>query len=423
MLLNAVKTAGYSEPTPIQEQTIPLALQGRDVLGTAQTGTGKTASFLLPILEKLNTRKPGKIRALVLSPTRELTEQIHRAAIELKGNTNVRSAAIYGGVAKGPQIRVLRSQTELAIACPGRLLDLLMAGAINLSAVEILVLDEADTMCDMGFLPEVKKILQYLPVEHQTLFFAATMPDEIRKLSSEMLKNPATVEIGLIAPAPTVTHTLYPSVENLKKPILDAILNRTATGRVLIFTRTKHRAKRLAEQLLKSHRVVALQGNMSQNKRDQALHGFRTGRFDILVATDVASRGIDVSEITHVINFDMPGTVDAYIHRIGRTGRAGNVGEAFTLVTPDDRSMIKRIQSVLGSAIPQIQLSDFDYGTFKPIIVGTNQQANTHSVPKNKSNTENRRDAQRNNNQPTGRPRNSWSQRQPARFARQSQTG
>jgi len=381
----------------------------------AQTGTGKTASFLLPILEKLNNRKSGKIRALILSPTRELTEQIHRNAIELKGNTRIRSVAIYGGVGKGPQIRALRGQAEIAVACPGRLLDLLTTENIDLSSVEILVLDEADTMCDMGFLPEVKKILQYLPTERQTFFFAATMPEEIRKLSSEMLRTPATVEIGIVAPPMTVTHALYPSSENLKKPILDEILNHTATGRVLIFTRTKHRAKRLAEQLLKSqHRVVALQGNMSQNKREQALDGFRTGKFDMLVATDVASRGIDVSEITHVINFDMPNTVDAYIHRVGRTGRAGNVGEAFTLVTADDVGMIKRIQSVLGSTIPQRRLSGFDYGTFNPVITKAEQSANSRSVPRGSEAPADR------SSQPVRRYRKPWNQRQETRFARLS---
>ena len=421
-LLNAVKAAGYSEPTPIQEQTIPLALQGRDVLGMAQTGTGKTASFLLPILEKLNNRKPGRIRALILSPTRELTEQIHRNANELKGSTHVKSVAIYGGVGKGPQIRALRGRAEIAVACPGRLLDLLTTENIDLSSVEMLVLDEADTMCDMGFLPEVKKILRYLPAERQTFFFAATMPDEIRKLSAEMLKDPATVEIGMAAPAKTVTHALYPSSENLKKSMLDEILKQTATGRVLIFTRTKHRAKRLADQLLDSqYRVVALQGNMSQNKREQALHGFRTGKFDMLVATDVASRGIDVSDITHVINFDMPNTVDAYIHRVGRTGRAGNVGEAFTLATSDDIGMIKRIQSVLGSTIPQRQISGFDYGTFNPVLGGSGQNGSSRSLPR--SNRPNSQTPTDRGNQPVRRFRKPWNQRQAARFSKLSPTG
>ncbi len=361
--------AGYSEPTPIQEQTIPLALKGRDVLGMAQTGTGKTASFLLPILQKLEQKPIGTIRCLILSPTRELTEQIHRNAIELKGSTHVRSTAIYGGVGKASQIKASQGRSEIVVACPGRLLDLLQSREIDLSSVEILVVDEADTMCDMGFLPDVRKILKYLSTDRQTLFFAATMPDEIRKLSADMLKNPATVEAGIIAPADTVSHFLYPSSENLKKSILEGILKRTATGRVLVFTRTKHRARKLADQLSKErYRVVALQGNMSQNKRDQAIDGFRNGKYDILVATDVASRGIDVSEITHVINFDMPNTVDAYIHRIGRTGRAGNTGEAFTLVTGDDVAMIRKVQSILGSTIPQQQLSDFDYGTFNPRI-------------------------------------------------------
>ena len=366
-MLDAIKVAGYSEPTPIQEQTIPLALEGRDILRMAQTGTGKTASFLLPILEKLRLQTPGKIRGLILSPTRELTEQIHRNAIELRGNTSIRSTAIYGGVGKGPQIKAAQGRSEIVVACPGRLLDLIQSREIDLSSVEILVLDEADTMCDMGFLPDVRKILNYLPKNRQTLFFAATMPDEIRTLAADMLRNPVTVEVNMIAPADTVSHLLNPSSEDLKRSVLDEILKRTATGRVLIFTRTKHRARRLADQLSKDkYRVVALQGNMSQNKRDRAIDGFRNGKYDILVATDVASRGIDVSEITHVINFDMPNTVDAYIHRIGRTGRAGSVGEAFTLVTSDDIGMIRRVQNILGSTIPQERLSDFDYGKFIP---------------------------------------------------------
>ena len=274
----------------------------------------------------------------------------------------------------------------------------------------------------MGFLPEVKKILQYLPVQRQTFFFAATMPDEIRKLSTEMLKAPATVEIGIIAPAKTVTHSLYPSTESLKKPLLDAILNHTATGRVLIFTRTKHRAKRLADQLIRSNfRAVALQGNMSQNKREQALEGFRTGKFDMLVATDVASRGIDVSEITHVINFDMPNTVDAYIHRVGRTGRAGSIGEAYTLVTSDDRAMIKRIQSVLGSTIPQKQLPDFDYGAFNPVVTRPDQSDNNSPIPGNNGY---RRESPANRpSRPISRRHRSWNQRQATRFTKLSPTG
>ena len=385
----------------------------------AQTGTGKTASFLLPILQKLQSREPGKIRALVLSPTRELTEQIHRNAMQLKGGTHVRSVAIYGGVGKGPQVRALRGRSEIAIACPGRLLDLLWTENIDLSAVEMLVLDEADTMCDMGFLPEVKKILECLTSARQTFFFAATMPEEIRKLSSEMLNNPATVEIGMIAPATTISHSLYPSTESLKKPLLDQILTHTATGRVLIFTRTKHRAKRLADQLIRSQfRAVALQGNMSQNKREQALEGFRRGKFDMLVATDVASRGIDESEITHVINFDMPNTVDAYIHRVGRTGRAGSIGEAFTLVTSDDRAMIKRIQTVLGSTIQQKRLPNFDYGAFNPVIsTGSHRDA---TYPVHGNNGHRQESPSERSGRPISRRNRSWKQRQAARFTRLS---
>jgi len=360
-----IKAAGYAAPTPIQRQAIPVVLQGRDVLGLAQTGTGKTAAFVLPILQRLTQGPLRRVRALVVAPTRELAEQIHQMSADLGQKTQVRSVTVYGGVSKSRQVAELRRGAEIVVACPGRLLDLLNERSIDLSHVEVLVLDEADRMCDMGFLPDIRRILKVLPAQRQTLFFAATMPEEIRELADKILKNPTTVQIGVIAPAKTVSHALYPVPDSLKKKLLLATLEQTATGRVLIFTRTKYRARNLARDLERLHyRVAALQGNMSQNQRQQALDGFRNARYDILVATDVAARGIDVLEISHVINFDMPDTVDAYTHRIGRTGRAYKTGAAFTFVGPGDEELVRGIEKVLGARIERRRLPGFDYGGF-----------------------------------------------------------
>lgn len=359
--------AGYITPTPIQEKAMPLVLQGLDILGLAQTGTGKTAAFILPILQKLLKGPRRRIRALILAPTRELAEQIYQSAVELGAKTGIRSVAVYGGVGKNPQLAAVKRGVEIVVACPGRLLDHLGEKAIDLSQVEVLVLDEADRMCDMGFLPDIRRILTHLPADRQTLFFSATMPEEIRRLADSILKDPQTVQIGTIAPAETVSHALYPVPGDLKKPLLFAILEKTATGRVLIFTRTKHRAKSLATQLSKqNYRVAALQGNMSQNGRLDSINGFRSGKYDMLVATDIAARGIDVSEVTHVINYDMPDTVDAYTHRIGRTGRALLTGEAFTLAVSEDEPVLRGIERVLGGPIERRSIADFDYGGFVP---------------------------------------------------------
>jgi len=363
----AIKTAGYTTPTPIQQQAIPIVLKGHDVLGLAQTGTGKTAAFLLPILHRLTRGPLRRVRALIIAPTRELAEQTYQASVDLGQNTNIRSVSIYGGVGKGPQIAALRRGAEIVVACPGRLLDLLSDGSINLSRVEVLVLDEADRMCDMGFLPDIRRIIKRLPAKRQTLFFSATMPNDIRVLADKILNNPTTVQIGMIAPAKTVSHALYPAPNNLKKKLLLALLSQTSTGRVLIFTRTKYRARNLARDLAKAkYRVSALQGNMSQNQRQRAINGFRNGKYDILVATDIAARGIDVTDITHVINFDMPNTVDAYIHRIGRTGRVDQTGKAYTFVTEADNQMVRAIEKVLGTQIERRRVADFDYGDLTP---------------------------------------------------------
>jgi ATP-dependent RNA helicase RhlE len=359
----AINAVGYTDPTSIQEQAIPVVLEGRDLVGLAQTGTGKTAAFLLPILERLTKGPLGRVRALIVAPTRELAEQIHQMGADLGRNTRVRSVAVYGGVSKQPQVSALRRGAEIVVACPGRLLDLLGEGSIDLSHVEVLVLDEADRMCDMGFLPDIRRIIRQLPTERQTLFFSATMPPDIRELADRFLKQPATIQIDANAPAKTVSHALYPVSQTLKKDLLLALLDQTRMGRVLVFARTKYRARSLARDLQKRRfRAAELQGNMSQNQRQRAIDGFRSGKTDILVATDVASRGIDVTSISHVINFDIPDTVDAYTHRIGRTGRVDATGEAFTFVTESDGQMVREIEDVLGTRIERRTLPGFNYG-------------------------------------------------------------
>jgi len=376
---SGIRTAGYAEPTPIQVQAIPPILAGRDLIGIAQTGTGKTAAFMLPILQRLVTRAGRGVRVLVLAPTRELAEQIHQATREFGRRTGVRSLTVYGGVGKKPQIDGLRRGADVVVACPGRLLDLAGEHSLDLSRVEVLVLDEADRMCDMGFLPDIKRILKLVPAKRQTLFFSATMPDDIRQLAASILHDPVTVQVGVIAPPKTVSHALYPVSGGLKKGLLLAMLKRRAGGRALIFTRTKHRARGLAKDLDKQgYRVQALQGNMTQNRRQDAIDGFRGEKYDILVATDVASRGIDVADIAHVINFDMPDTADAYTHRVGRTGRAEQTGEALTLAQPEDEIMVRQIEKVLGQPLERRRLPGFNYEGFDP---ESRPKANGDSLP------------------------------------------
>jgi ATP-dependent RNA helicase RhlE len=359
-----VRALGYVTPTPIQEETIPTIMQGRDLIGLAQTGTGKTAAFALPILHRLQQGKRGQLRALVIAPTRELAEQICDMFTDLGQKTGLHNVAIYGGVGKDMQIRKLRNGAEIAVGCPGRLLDHLYAGALDLSHLEILVIDEADRMFDMGFLPDIKRILECILQPRQTLLFSATMPDDIRRLVKEVLRNPVTVQIGRTAPAASVSHALYPVQQNLKTALLMELLYRTKTDSVLVFVRTKHRVERLAEQLYKAgHNVASLQGNLTQSRRQAALDGFRSGSIKILVATDIAARGIDVTNISHVINYDMPESVDAYTHRIGRTGRVDETGEAFTLVTHEDMPLVRDIEKVLGKPIERRTLEGFDYKT------------------------------------------------------------
>jgi len=371
-----IEALGYTAPTPIQLQSMPAILQGKDVMGMAQTGTGKTAAFALPILQRLMSGPRRSLRALIVAPTRELAEQIHEAIDGLGRATKLKSVTIYGGVNKNPQIRSLRQGAEIAVACPGRLLDLADQGEIDLSRIEVLVLDEADRMFDMGFLPDIRKIIKRLPTKRQTLLFSATMPEDIRKLAREVLHDPVTIRVGTGAPVSTVSHAVYPVAPHLKTALLMKLLDRTDTESVLVFTRTKHRTTRVAEQMQRAGLSVAsLQGNLSQNRRHDALSGFRDGTYQILVATDIAARGIDVSGISHVINYDMPDTVDAYTHRIGRTGRAAKTGDAFTFVTPQDRAFVVDIEHVLGERIERRTLTDFDYSVPAPSGSGESDRA------------------------------------------------
>ncbi len=366
-IMAGVRALGYVTPTPIQEKSIPSIIEGRDLIGLAQTGTGKTAAFVLPILQRLLRGPRGRVRVLIISPTRELAEQTCDAINDLGKQTRLRSIAIYGGVGMDPQVRRLRAGTEIVAACPGRLLDHLGKGTIDLSHLEVLVIDEADRMFDMGFLPDIRRILKCLPKQRQTLLFSATMPDDIRRLVREVLRDPVTVQIGRTMPAATVSHALYPVKQHLKTALLGELLRRTKTDSVLIFTRTKHRAKRLAQQLVRAgHRATALQGNMSQSQREASLDGFRDGSYKVMVATDIAARGIDVLDISHVVNYDMPDTTDAYTHRIGRTGRVGKAGDAFTLVTSEDAAMVRAIERLLNAPLEQRTLGDFDYAKAAP---------------------------------------------------------
>lgn len=351
-ILAGVVAAGYKKPTPIQAESIPPIMEGRDVMGLAQTGTGKTAAFVLPILQRLMQGQRGPIRALIIAPTRELSEQTHEAIQQLGRRTGLCSTTIYGGVSISNQINRLHSRVDIISACPGRLLDHIGRRTLDLSHVEVLVLDEADHMFDMGFLPDVRKIVKHLPSHRQTLLFSATMPSEIRSLADDLLSDPIHVQIGDSAPVMTVSHTFYPVQMEQKTALLKDILEKTDTQSVLVFTRTKSRAKSLAEQLNRiGHKVTSLHGNLTQQKRKQSLDGFRDGRYEVMIATDIAARGIDVTRISHVINYDMPATADAYTHRIGRTGRAMKTGDAFTFITGQDGELLRSLKKLLGEKL------------------------------------------------------------------------
>jgi ATP-dependent RNA helicase RhlE len=362
-LLKAIKELGFVRPTPIQDEAIPPGVKGRDVLACAQTGSGKTAAFLLPIIHKLIDRPRRTTRALVLTPTRELAAQILDDLNAFAVHTPVTGASVYGGVGMGPQEHAFRSGVDVIVATPGRLLDHFRSAYAKLDGIEYLVLDEADRMLDMGFLPDIRRVLRHIPTRRQTMFFSATMPPLIGKLASEMLKDPALInQQRRSAPAIGITQAVYPVAQDLKGQLLVQLLERDILREALVFTRTKHRANRLADLLVR-HRVNAarIHGNRSQAQRTEALAGFKAGKYRVLVATDIAARGIDVEALSHVVNFDVPLVPDDYIHRVGRTGRADLTGEAFTFVAPEEASNLKAIERAISKVLPRVTLPDFDY--------------------------------------------------------------
>jgi ATP-dependent RNA helicase RhlE len=355
-LVRGLEAAGFSDPRPIQVETIPACLEGQDVMGLAQTGTGKTAAFALPILQRL-VEEPGRgPLVLILAPTRELAIQIDAEIRLLARFTDVKTMTIFGGVPINAQVRALREDPEIVVGCPGRVLDLLKQRKLDLSAVDTLVLDEADHMFDMGFLPDIKRILGQLPTDRQNLLFSATMPKAIRSLANQILNDPHVVELAHSAPADRIEHALYSTDPTRKRALLEKVLREDDCKTAIVFTRTKHRAKRMAIQLAQGGlNAVALQGNMSQAQRDRAMNGFRKGQFDILVATDIAARGLDVAGVDYVINFDPPSTPETYTHRIGRTGRSEESGKALTFVTSEDRAWVRDTERVLGAPIPRLE--------------------------------------------------------------------
>ncbi len=364
-LLRGVKEMGFTRPTPIQSDSIPPAMAGRDLLACAMTGSGKTAAFVLPILHRLMGKPRGTTRALILTPTRELAAQIDEHLKQLAVHTAMSGAAVFGGVGMGPQEHAFRSGVDVVVATPGRLLDHFRFPYAKLDHLEVLVLDEADRMLDMGFLPDIRRVLKHLPPRSQTLFFSATMPPPIAQLSKEMLKDPVMVNIERQAlPAVGITQAVYPVPQELKFALLLALMKRGDFKSVLTFTRTKHRANRLADQLTR-HGVACerIHGNRSQAQRTAALAGFKDGKFKVLVATDIAARGIDVEALSHVVNFDVPHVPEDYIHRVGRTARAEMTGDAFTFVAPDEEQDLRQIERAIGKRLPRITVPEFDYST------------------------------------------------------------
>ena len=362
-LLAGIKELGFARPTPIQSDAIPPAMTGRDVLACAMTGSGKTAAFLLPILDRLITKPRGTTRALILSPTRELAAQILKELNDLAVHTPITGAAVFGGVGLGPQEHAFRSGVDVLVATPGRLLDHMRQPYAKLDRVEHLVLDEADRMLDMGFLPDIRRVLRHLTHKRQTLFFSATMPAPILQLTREMLHNPVTINLERkSAPATGITQAVYPVAQELKSSLLFTLLDRQLMKEALVFTRTKHRANRLWEFLTKRGiNAARIHGNRSQVQRTDALEGFKSGKYRVLVATDIAARGIDVEALGHVVNFDVPLAPDDYIHRVGRTARAEMTGEAFTLVAPQEEGEVKAIERAIGKALPRVTIPDFNY--------------------------------------------------------------
>ncbi len=361
-LLEAVASMGYTFPTPIQRDAIPVVLSGRDVVGCAQTGTGKTAAFVLPLLQRIPAR-PGGIKALIVTPTRELALQIDEVARSAARITRHRTTVVYGGVGYEPQRRALKRGVDVLVATPGRLLDLAGQGDVDLSHIEILVLDEADRMLDMGFAPDVKRIMALLPAKRQNLLFSATMPPDILKLIDSTLTDPAHVSVAPAAtPVEAVAQSVYPVGGQQKADLLKSLIDDHGLSRVLVFTRTKHRADRVARQLERGGiRSAAIHGNRSQPQRQKALDGFKRGHARVLVATDIVARGIDVDNISHVINFDVPNTPEDYVHRIGRTARAGRTGSAFTLLAPEEHDAFRDIEYTIGSVLECADHEGFSY--------------------------------------------------------------
>jgi len=391
-LTQNIVAAGFAETTPIQEKAIPVALAGRDLLGLAQTGTGKTAAFVLPMLQRLVSRgERRKVRALILAPTRELAEQIDTVVKQFAKATGVRSLTIYGGASMTRQIQGLKQGAEVIVACPGRLMDHMNRKTIDLRNVELLILDEADQMFDMGFLPGVRKIAAATPLSRQTMLFSATMPTEIGKLAAELLKNPERVELALGVRS-TIAHALYPVDQAQKTDLLLHMLHSSPAHSVLVFTRTKHKAKRVADQLMKQGiKASSLQGNLSQNQRARALGGFKSGAFQVLVATDIAARGIDVKDIALIVNYDIPANGETYTHRIGRTGRAEKTGEAVTFVSGEDKKILRDIEKTLKKSIEQKTVDGFQYKNMPQI-----QQTAPVTQGQKKPQQSAHRDAQRN---------------------------
>ncbi|HXR48011.1 MAG TPA: DEAD/DEAH box helicase [Candidatus Limnocylindrales bacterium] len=360
--LDGVRAAGYIDPTPIQLRAIPLVIAGRDVIGSAQTGTGKTAAFALPILSKLGQHAPGP-RALILEPTRELAAQVETAFHDYARFTNLKTTVVFGGVGYGRQNDELRAGTDIVVATPGRLLDHLERGTVRLDKVQFLVLDEADRMLDMGFLPDVRRIVERCPRQRHTSLFSATIPPQIETLIQWAMRNPETIEIGARrTPAETVKHVIYPVADSQKSDLLLELLKRVNYNSVLVFCRTKYGADRIAGLLKRNnHAVAVLHSNRTQREREQALKGFRDGRFEVLVATDIAARGLDIADVSHVVNYDVPQHPEDYIHRIGRTGRAEHSGDAFTIMTAEDSSHVFAIERFISQKIPRVKLENFDY--------------------------------------------------------------
>ncbi len=363
LVVKGVRAAGYVEPMPIQTKAIPLILQGRDLIGAAQTGTGKTAAFVLPILTRL-LDGPRRLRALVLTPTRELAAQVETNARDYARFTDLRIGVVYGGVPLPPQERMLKQHgVDFLVATPGRLLDLHDRLALRLDFIEVFVLDEGDRMVDMGFAPDLRRILRHLPRDRQTLMFSATMPPDLNRVAKEALRDPARVDLAPPSrPAAGITQAAYPVPRHLKTDLLDSMLSGSEVGSVIVFARTKHGADKLARDLQRrGHSIATLHGNRSQSQRERALEDLRRGRVQVLVATDIASRGIDVEGITHVVNYDVPHAPEDYVHRIGRTGRVDAIGDAFTLFSPEEQGQLVAIERFLGKAVPRVILPDFDY--------------------------------------------------------------